>query len=116
MKSIKKHKLCNLTLLIDYNKIQSYGFVNEVLDLEPLADKFRSFGCETVEIDGHDYDSLRGVFSSEYRLRKFSDQPQVVIAKTTKGKGVSYMEGKWEYHTIVPSSEEDIKQGMEELS
>jgi len=51
---------------------------------------------------------LRGVFSSQ--------NPQVVIAKTTKGRGVSYMEGKWQYHTIVPSSKEDIKLGLEELS
>ena len=113
---ISHHNLNNLKIIVDRNGLGTIGQTEKMLKLEPLADKFRSFGCETVEIDGHDYDSLRGVFSSEYRLRKFSDSPQVVIAKTTKGKGVSYMEGKWEYHTIVPSSEEDIKQGMEELS
>ena len=79
-----------------------------MLKLEPLKDKFKSFIDDVVEIDGHDYDSLRDVFSKQ--------NPQVIIAKTTKGKGVSYMEGKWQYHTIVPSSQEDIKTGLEELS
>ena len=79
-----------------------------MLKLEPLVDKFRSFIDDVAEIDGHSYDSLRGVFSSQ--------SPQIVIAKTIKGKGVSYMEGKWQYHTIIPKSDEDITTGLNELS
>ena len=79
-----------------------------MLKLNPLDEKFKSFVGETKVIDGHNYDDLRSVFSSQ--------SPQVVIANTTKGKGVSYMEGKWKYHTIVPKDKDLIKQGMEELS
>ena len=73
-----------------------------------LEDKFKSFVGDVAVIDGHNYDELRKVFSE--------DGPQAIIANTTKGKGVSYMEGKWQYHTIVPKDEKLIKQGLEELS
>ena len=76
--------------------------------MNTLDEKFKSLVGSAKCIDGHNYDELREVFSE--------DNPQVIIANTTKGKGVSYMEGKWRYHTIVPKSEEDIKQGLEELS
>jgi transketolase len=105
---ISHHNLSNLRIIIDRNGLGTIGETEKMLKLEPLHDKFQSFVNDVAEIDGHDYDSLRGVFSNQ--------SPQVVIAKTTKGKGVSYMEGKWEYHTIVPSSEEDIKIGLENLS
>ena len=105
---ISHHNLTNLRIIIDRNGLGTIGETEKMLKLEPLADKMKSFMGDVVEIDGHSYDSLRGVFSSQ--------SPQVIIAKTTKGKGVSYMEGKWQYHTIVPSSEEDIKIGLENLS
>ncbi len=105
---ISHHNLTNLRIIIDRNGLGTIGETEKMLKLEPLADKMRSFMGDVVEIDGHDYDSLRDTFSLQ--------NPQVIIAKTTKGKGVSYMEGKWQYHTIVPSSEEDIKIGLENLS
>ena len=105
---ISHHNLTNLRIIIDRNGLGTIGETEKMLKLEPLADKMKSFMGDVVEIDGHSYYSLRGVFSSQ--------SPQVIIAKTTKGKGVSYMEGKWQYHTIVPSSEEDIKIGLENLS
>jgi len=119
---ISHHNLKNLRIIIDRNGLGTIGETEKMLRLEPLVDKFQSFIGDVAEIDGHNYDSLRGVFSSRVsedsgdgHLLK-SKSPQVVIAKTTKGKGVSYMEGKWEYHTIVPSSKEDIKIGLENLS
>ena len=105
---ISHHNLTNLRIIVDRNGLGTIGETEKMLKLEPLKDKFKSFINDVVEIDGHDYDSLRDVFSKQ--------NPQVIIAKTTKGKGVSYMEGKWQYHTIVPSSQEDIKTGLEELS
>ena len=105
---ISHHNLSNLRIIIDRNGLGTIGETEKMLKLEPLADKMKSFVGDVVEIDGHDYDDLRKTFSSQ--------NPQVIIAKTTKGKGVSYMEGKWQYHTIVPSSEEDIKIGLENLS
>jgi transketolase len=106
---INHHNLTNLRIIVDRNGLGTIGETEKMLKLEPLADKFKSFmGDSVVEIDGHSYDDLRDSFSSQ--------SPQVIIAKTIKGKGVSYMEGKWKYHVIIPSSKEDIKQGLEDLS
>ncbi len=92
------HKLSNLVAIIDYNKIQSLGPVAETLGLEPFADKWRDFGWSVHEVDGHDHDALRATFAS---LPSQADLPSVVIAHTTKGKGVSFMENTvlWHYRT-----------------
>ena len=92
------HKLSNLVAIIDYNKIQSLGPVAETLGLEPFADKWRDFGWSVHEVDGHDHDALRATFAS---LPTQADLPSVVIAHTTKGKGVSFMENTvlWHYRT-----------------
>ena len=97
-----------MRIIVDRNGLGTIGDTEKMLKLNPLDEKFKSFVGSAKCIDGHNYDELREVFSE--------DNPQVIIANTTKGKGVSYMEGKWRYHTIVPKSEEDIKQGLEELS
>ncbi|MBL7733076.1 MAG: transketolase [Chitinophagaceae bacterium] len=94
------HRLSNMVVIIDYNKVQSFGTVNEVMGLEPLADKLRSFGWDTTEIDGHDHEALRKTFASAAESQK----PVAVIAHTIKGKGVSFMEGKLEWHYKSPSS------------
>lgn len=107
---IAHHNLKNITLIVDRNKYGILGGTEELLRLEPLAKKFEAFGFETVEIDGHDFDSLRNAFVSE------TDKPKAIIANTIKGKGVSYMEDKYEYHTIIPKKLEDIQKGLEELS
>lgn len=92
------HKLDNLVAVVDYNKIQSLAPVSETLALEPFADKWRSFGWEVREADGHDHDQLRQAFA---QTRGSSGKPTCVLAHTTKGKGVSFMENSvlWHYRT-----------------
>lgn len=107
---IAHHQLNNIVLIIDRNKYGILGATEEMLKLESLKDKFEAFGFDTLEVDGHDFDDLRASLTHK------SDKPVSIIAKTIKGKGVSYMEDKYEYHTIIPKSESDIKQGIEELS
>lgn len=94
------HKLNNLTLIVDYNKIQSFGNVKEVLNLEPLADKFNSFGWKVIEIDGHDHAQIK------QSLLQLSDRPKCVIAHTIKGKGVPFMEHQLSWHYKSPSTEQ----------
>lgn len=93
--SAAKHKLSNLSVWVDYNKLQSYGPTAEVLDLEPLADKWRSFGFHTVEIDGHDVSGLTALVNS---FPLSNDKPTAVICHTVKGKGFPFAEGKAEWH------------------
>ena len=107
---IAHHNLTNVRIIIDRNGMGTIGETEKLLKLEPLKEKFEGFGFKTSVIDGHNYDDLRSVFSHKPKV------PEVIIANTIKGKGVSYMEADWRYHTIVPSSEEDIKKGLEELS
>ena len=92
------HKLNNLVVIIDYNKIQSLARVAETLALEPFVDKWQSFGWGVNEVDGHDHDAMRSVMS---RLPIETDKPSCIIAHTTKGKGVSFMENTvlWHYRT-----------------
>lgn len=96
------HKFDNLTVFIDYNKIQSFGRTAEVLNLEPLAEKFRLFHWHVQEIDGHDH---RAIINAVKTARKIKDQPQCIIAHTVKGKGISFFEDKLESHYINPSDE-----------
>lgn len=107
---ISHHNLKNMKLIIDRNQLCILGGTEELLKLEPLRKKFESFGFDVTEIDGHNFEELRAAFS------KMSERPEVIIANTIKGKGVSYMEGKWEYHTIIPKDPNLIKIGKEELS
>lgn len=88
--------LKNLTAIVDYNRIQSFGRVAEVLDLEPLADKFAACGWEVISTDGHDHDALASA------LRSRASGPVVVLANTIKGKGVSFMEDRLEWHYRSP--------------
>jgi transketolase len=92
------HQLDNLVAIIDYNKIQSLAPVADTLQLEPFADKWRSFGWAVREVAGHDHNDLRAAFA---RLPLQGGKPSCVIAHTTKGKGVSFMENSvlWHYRT-----------------
>src|SRR5205814_1423800 len=92
------HRLGGLTAIVDYNKIQSLAPVSETLALEPFADKWRAFGWSCVEVDGHDHDALRRALG---RLPVEAAKPTCVLAHTTKGKGVSFMENTvlWHYRT-----------------
>jgi len=107
---INHHKIHNITLIIDRNGFGITGSTEDSLRIEPLREKFIAFGLDTFEVDGHDFKDLRKVFSVKPHF------PRVVIANTIKGKGVSYMEGKFEFHTIIPKDKELISQGLKELS
>jgi transketolase len=104
------HNLNNLHIIVDRNGMGILGKTEELLKLEPLEDKFKSFGCEVRTVDGHNFEQLREAFSRR------PEKLQVIIANTVKGSGVSYMEDVWQYHTIIPKDEESIKIGLEELS
>lgn len=90
-----KHKLSNLTVFIDSNKLQSYGKTKEVLDLSPLADKWHSFGFEVAEVNGHDILALEKLTK---RLPLDNQKPTLVICHTIKGRGFPFAEGKAEWH------------------
>jgi len=97
------HQLDNLVAIVDYNKIQSLGDVEDVLSLEPFTDKWRAFGWNVIETDGHDVtalaDSLEGV-------PQVAGKPTCIIAHTVKGKGVSFMENNLLWHYRTPRGEE----------
>lgn len=98
-----QHRLDNLVVIVDYNKIQSLGNVKEVLDLEPLAEKWRAFNWATQEIDGHDVEALEKALSL---IPAQPGRPTCLVAHTVKGKGVSFMENKLQYHYTPPRGEE----------
>jgi len=104
--SASKHKLDNLVAIVDYNKHQSYASTYEVLDLEPFADKWRSFGFEVREVDGHDVTTLEGVFAN---IPAVKGKPTVIICHTVKGKGVAFTENNLEWHHKSGLKEEQIK-------
>lgn len=97
------HKLDNLVAIVDYNKIQSFGRVDEVLRLEPLAEKWRAFGWACREIDGHDHAAIAGALASVPHER---GKPTAIIAHTTKGKGVSFMEDQLAWHYKSPNNDQ----------
>ncbi len=90
-----KHRLTNLVGIVDYNKQQSYSTTCEVLDLEPLAEKWRSFGWGVVEVDGHDSVALRKTLLD---LPFVNDKPSILICHTIKGKGTPLTEGNLSWH------------------
>ena len=102
--------LDNLTGIIDRNKLQISGCTEDVMGLEPLGDKWRSFGWDVLEADGHDMAQLQDVLSTPRQDKK----PRLVMAHTTKGKGVSFMENAAHWHHGVPT-EEQYRQAMAEL-
>ena len=107
-----QQKLTHLCLIVDYNKIQSLGDVKNICDLAPLADKFKAFNWNVIEIDGHNFDEIDKAFDI---FKKGNDKPTAIIANTIKGKGVSYMEGKLLWHYRNPDDEQ-LKQALEELA
>jgi transketolase len=107
-----QHALDNLILIVDYNKIQSLGAVKDVIDLEPIKQKFESFKWEVFEIDGHSHSQLKQTFSE---AKHVNNNPKVIIAHTVKGKGVSFMEDKLLWHYKSPSMEQ-FEQAISELS
>jgi transketolase len=104
----RHQRLHNLTIVVDLNGLQGFGSTREVADLEPLADKFRAFGVNTLEVDGHDPAALYGAFS------KRGQGPTVVVARTRKGCGISFMEGRMEWHYL-PMDEGQYQQAIREI-
>jgi len=103
------HKLNNVTAIIDYNKLQSLDSIANTLGLEPLVDKLNAFGCAVHEIDGHDHQLiLKALLSISL------EKPTVIIANTTKGKGVSFMENRVEWHYKNPNDEQ-LAMALKEL-
>jgi transketolase len=105
------HKLSNLIAIVDYNKIQSMDAVEKTLNLEPFADKWRSFGWNTFEIDGHDHDKILSVCADASLLK---EKPICIIAHTVKGKGISFMENEVLWHYRSPQGDDFIN-AMREL-
>lgn len=105
-------KLDNLIAIVDYNKLQAMGRSNEVTGLAPLADKWRAFGWETREIDGHDMEAIARVCDE---LPFAVGQPSAIIADTVKGKGVSFMEDDLEWH-YRPPNDDDLARALRELA
>lgn len=97
------HQLDNLVVIVDYNKIQSLGRVEDVLDLEPFGAKWTAFRWAVQEIDGHDFNSIEKALA---KLPLEAGKPTCIIAHTVKGKGVSFMEDKLLWHYRAPDSEE----------
>jgi len=98
-----KYHLSNLTAILDYNDVQLDGPVHEVMPLEPLADKWSACGWHVVEVDGH---SVRQVAEALALAAQVHDRPTVVIAHTTKGRGVTFMENQSYWHGNVPNAEQ----------
>lgn len=106
-----KYKLDNLVALIDRNHIQIDGTTEEIMPIEPLAEKYKSFGWEVIEINGHDFNQIIEAFE---KAKNIKGKPTVIIANTIPGKGVSFMENKYEWHGKAPTKEEG-KKALEEL-
>ena len=109
--SASKNKLDNLCAIVDYNTLQIDGNVEEVAGLIDIKEKFESFGFNVIEVNGHDIEALIHAFNSAKHQK---DMPSVIIARTIKGKGVSFMEGKAEWHGKAPNQEQ-YEQAINEL-
>ena len=104
------HSLSNLTVFVDFNGLQLDGKL--LLDLSRIKDMWESFGWNAIMIDGHD---IRAIIDAVDWAKDKNDKPSVIIAKTVKGKGVSYMEGNDHYHGNPPENDEKYKQALSEL-
>src|SRR5262245_57611295 len=105
------HKLDNIVVIEDYNKIQLDGFVKDIMEVSPLAEKWRSFGWHTLEIDGNDIPALQAAFAQAAATK---GKPTALVAHTIKGKGVSFMENNPKYHGTAPTPAE-VQLALQEL-
>jgi transketolase len=112
------YKLDNLCVIVDLNGLQIDGATKDVMDSSPVDDKFESFGFEAVTVDGHSFEELGAAFE---QFRQTEGKPFAIIMKTTKGKGVSFMENKAEWHGKAPNAEEyeiavkELEEGLKRL-
>ena len=105
------YKLDNLCVIVDNNNLQIDGKVNEVMGVYPIDEKFKSFGFEIINIDGHD---IKQIIQALDKAKEIKGKPVAIIAKTIKGKGVSFMENVADWHGKAPK-EEEYKIAMQEL-
>ena len=103
MMAAHKYQLDNLCAIVDVNGLQIDGATKDVMPTEPLDQKFASFGCHVIKIDGHDYDQIEAAFAEAAATK---GQPTVILAKTIKGKGVSFMENNAGWHGKAPNDEQ----------
>ena len=108
------YKLDNLCIIVDVNGLQIDGRTKDVMNTEPLDEKFAAFGCDVVKIDGHDFDQIESAFA-KFRANHGTGRPTCILMKTTKGKDVSYMEDSAAWHGKAPNDEEYAK-GMADLA
>ncbi len=108
----RHYKLDNLCVIVDCNSFQLDGKLSEIKNILPLVTKWQSFGWQTVEINGHNYEEINNAFE---QARKNKGYPTVIIARTTKGKGVSFMEGENQWHGKAPTKEQAEKATQELL-
>jgi transketolase len=114
--SAPKFGLSNLCAILDANNGQIDGPVDQVMPLEPIADKWRAFGWHVIEIDGHQFDQISQAFEEARRLQtQGSKKPVFILARTVKGKGVSFMENNIAWHGVAPTQEQ-CQQAIAELS
>ena len=106
------HHIDNVAAIVDYNKIQLDGFVKDIMDLEPLVEKWKSFGWHVLEIDGHSIPALQQAFAEAAATK---GKPTVLIAHTIKGKGVSFMENNPKFHGVAPTDDE-MRRALQELA
>ena len=109
--SAAHYKLDNMIAFLDYNGLQIDGDVESVMNINPIEDKFKTFGWNVITIDGHDFDQI---FAALDMAKYTVDKPTMIIAKTIKGKGVSFMENQASWHGSAPS-EEQLQQALSEL-
>lgn len=105
------HKLDNLIAIVDYNKLQAFGRTNEVLNIEPLKDKWNSFGWDVYETDGHNLKELTATIKKAIEIR---NKPHIIICHTIKGKGISFAENRveWHYYNLTPELYEKAKNDL----
>jgi transketolase len=104
-------KIDNLTAIVDCNRIQLTGWTRDIMNLEPLSQKWRAFGWHTIDIDGHDFNQILAAFQE---AEKIKNKPPAIIARTIKGKGVSFMENNAKFHGKAPTPEE-AERALKEL-
>ncbi|MDI6785269.1 MAG: transketolase [bacterium] len=109
--SAAHYKLDNLCAFIDYNKLQIDGKVEDIMNVSPLQSKWTAFGWNVLEIDGN---NMEEILNACYKAKNTKDNPTVIIAHTTKGKGVSFMEGVVGFHGVAPTKEE-CEKALKEL-
>ncbi|MCI2430313.1 transketolase [Candidatus Acetothermia bacterium] len=112
--SAAHYKLDNLCVILDRNGTQIDGRTEDIMSLEPLAEKWRAFGWNLLEIDGHDYEQIISAFEQFFSNQE-TQRPTLILARTVIGKGVSYMEGDYHWHHGAPNPQQ-LAQALQELS